>query len=280
MNGCLKRWKLVIFTTILPLITLVGCDWGKSGTELCNNNPELCADLHRDGWCWKEKNDLIDKRYASKTQTFGNGKYLYREMLSLEAYGRCIEISTTVRHVIGKSRRHDRAKAFTSSFHALSKLQQQTKNSDALFLAFYHWTKLRNMRARTKVLGAIENGTVDDAELLGAVATYYEKFNLHKSKEIYFDALIKSDEDTVEPDWLLGIARSAKASGAYREAYVLIRANVLLTEHTADEEAMDRLLHGQTHDIDELEHMASELADDIEDGDYKRSKLRSKLENF
>ncbi|MCL2914083.1 DUF2989 domain-containing protein [Shewanella corallii] len=280
MKGRTNPSKLVIFTPFLLIFALNGCDWGKNGTHLCKNNPELCDDLHQDAWCWQEKSTLIDKRYASKLKEGPEGKLLYQQILALEDYNRCIEVASGVQHVINTQRTHERAKAFSDSARTLTELQQQTKNSDDLFLAYYHWARFSDDKARDKVLKAAENDRISDPELLGSVAAYYEKFNFDKSREMYFTAMARADETNVDPNWLLGLARIANAHRAYPEAYLFTRANVILADHEVDEDEMLRMLHGEADNIDELDDIAEDLADALEDGEYGTSSLRSRLENF
>ena len=40
------------------------------------------------------------------------------------------------------------------------------------------------------------------------------------------------------------------------------------------------MLHGEADNIDELDDIAEDLADVLEDGEYGTSSLRSRLENF
>lgn len=280
MDGRVLPSKLVIFTPFLLISTLMGCDWGKNGTELCKNNPDLCADLHQDAWCWKEKSALIDARYATKQGQLPEGKTLYQQILKQEDYNRCIEIASGVQHVINTHRTQERSKAFSDGAATLRQLQQDTKDSKDNFLAYYHWARFSDNAARDTVLKAADRGELVDPELLGAVAAYYEKFNFEKSREYYFRALAAADEETIDPNWLLGIARTASNQGEYEKAYLFTRANVILAEHIVDEDEMLRMLHGEVANIDKLDALAEDLADTLSDGEYGASSLRSELENF
>ncbi|MGI2258321.1 DUF2989 domain-containing protein [Shewanella sp. GXUN23E] len=280
MKGRAFPPKIVIFTPFLLICSLSACDWGQNGTKLCKNNPELCADLHEDAWCWQEKSQLIDARYASTQTPLPEGKTLYLELLALESYNRCIEVASGVQHVINTERTHERAKAFSDSANTLSQLQQKTRNSDALFIAYYHWARFGDAVARDKVLTAASDGRLNDALLLGAVGAYYEKFDPERSRDFYFRAMSRASDADLDPNWLLGIARTASAQRQYRKAYLFTRANVILADHKVKEDQMLLILHGDTDDIEQLDTLAQALADTLADGEYATSLLRAQVEKF
>ncbi|BAJ02126.1 DUF2989 domain-containing protein [Shewanella violacea] len=273
--------NFVIITSFISFVAfsgLSGCEKQLDTGSICKNNPELCSDLHADSWCRYEKGDLIRKRYELKFTQSPSGKQLYEQLLNLEKYNKCIELAAGVKHILHPERSNDRVRAFGLSAQTLSQLQDTTKNSQDLYLAFYHWTRFNDIEAQKIVLAAYKNHQIDDILLLSRVASYYQKFDALQSNLIYLQVLDLSNKDNFNPDWLLGLSNNYQKLKDLELTYLLARANVLMTEQNVSEEKMLGLIYGDKPLQTYLDSQAEVLVDVIESGAFSSSDIKKMLQ--
>ncbi len=266
------------FISIVALSSLIGCEKQPNTGTICKNNPELCNDLHVDSWCRYEKGDLIRKRFKLKFTESPTGKQLYQHLLNLEKYNQCIELAAGVQHILHPERTNDRLRAFGLSAQNLSQMQDSTKNSQDLYLAFYHWTRFNDLEAEKVVLDAYKADQIHDIQVLAGVASFYQKFDPNQSNVIYLKVLDLSNEDNFNPDWLLGLSNNYRKLNDLELTYLLSRANILMTKQNVSEQQMLALLGGDKTLMKFLDKQADELIDAIEGGDFATSPIKVMLE--
>ncbi|QFU22815.1 DUF2989 domain-containing protein [Shewanella eurypsychrophilus] len=273
--------NFVIITSFISFIafsSLLGCDNQRDTGSICKKNPELCSDLHADSWCRYEKADLIRKRFKLKFTESPTGKEIYQHLLNLEKYNQCIELAAGVQHILHPERTNDRLRAFGLSAQSLSQMQDTTKESKDLYLAFYHWTRFSDLDAEKIVLTAQSADQIDDIVILSHIASYYQKFDAIRAISIYLEVLDMSNEDNFNPDWLLGLANSYQRLNDFELTYLLSRANVLMTDQKVSEDKMLALIAGDAELSRYLDKQADELVDVIEAGDFKQSAIKAIFE--
>ncbi|WP_028775156.1 DUF2989 domain-containing protein [Shewanella waksmanii] len=276
------KTNFVIITSFISLFafsSLIGCDYGANTTTICKNNPEICADLHRDSWCRFEKGDLIRKRYLLKQTESPTGKQIYKHLLNLEKYNQCIELASGVQHILHPERTNDRMRAFGLSSQSLAELQATTKPSKDLYLSFYHWTRFSDQQAQQRVLNAEAAGEITETFILAQLASYYQKSDLEKAKLLYLSVLDNASEEEFDPDWLLGLSSIYYQQGHFELTYILSKANTLMSDSKASDQDMLALINGDVQLQSFLDSQADELVDLIESGDFKQSQLRLKFVN-
>ncbi|GGI75336.1 hypothetical protein GCM10007978_11250 [Shewanella hanedai] len=266
------------FFTIWVFSGLLGCDGAVNNSTICKNNPEVCADLHKDSWCRYEKSDLIKNRLRLKHEQTPSGKELYLHLTYLEKYNKCVELASGVKHILHPERSNDRARAFGLSAQSLAELQASTKDSNDIHLAFYHWTRFNNSAALEKVLRAQKLNLIDDIDILARVASYFQKFNPSKAKTIYLEVLNRSEASNVNPDWLLGLANTYQKTNEFELTYLLSRANILMSDHDVSEKSMSALVNGDNAVQSRLDEQAEALVDALESGNYPSSNIKLILE--
>lgn len=262
------------FISFIAISALFGCENDVNTGTICKNNPELCSDLHKDSWCRYEKADLIKKRYTLKHTPSPTGEQLYRHLINLEKYGKCIELAAGVQHIQHPERTNDRIRAFGLSAQSLAQLQETTKDSTDLYLAYYHWTRFNDEKAQAVVLNAEKKQQVNDIQLLARIASYYQKFDAKKAQEVYLHVFDLSNEDNFNPDWLLGLANTFQKTNDLELTYLLSRANVLMTENKVSEQKMLRLIKNDEAIKSVLDDQAEDLVDELNSGDFKTSSFR------
>ncbi|WP_028769004.1 DUF2989 domain-containing protein [Shewanella fidelis] len=273
--------NFVMFTSFLGFVGffgLLGCE-GPSNTQvICNKNPELCADLHKDSWCRFEKGDLIRNRYKLKITPEPSGKLIYDQLVYLEDYNKCVELAAGVQHILHPERTNDRARAFGLSSQTLFELQQTTKGSNDPHLAYYHWSRFNDVKAGDIFFAAEKAGTIKDVELIAQLAAYYLRINPAKAKALYAQALNGSNKDNFQPDWLLALATLYRNENNQEVEYWLSMTNILMTDAKYTESQMLALVKGNRKLQQKLDKDANELASLLAAGNYQQSKLKMLLD--
>lgn len=280
MEPVLSR-SVVIFTSFFSIIVfsaLLGCDNVGNNNTICKNNPELCADLHKDSWCRYEKSDLLKSRLRLKHEQSPPGKDLYHHLIHLEKYNKCIELASGVQHILHPERTNDRTRAFGLSAQSLAELQVSTKESNDPYLVYYHWTRFNDQVAQAKILRAERLNLIDDIEILAGIASYYQKYDPAKARQVYLAVFNKSNEENFNPEWLLGLANTYQKLNDLEMTYLLSRANILMSENQVSEKSMLMLINGDSELKIFLDEHAEELVDSLQSGSYHSSKIRRILE--
>ncbi|MCA1895637.1 MULTISPECIES: DUF2989 domain-containing protein [Shewanella] len=275
------RQNLVIITSFtlgMSILGLFGCDNGRNIAIICKNNPEICADLHKDSWCLAEKTQLIRDRYTLKDTTHPTGKQLYLQLTYLEDYSRCIELAAGVQHIIHTSRTADRARAFRLSTENLTQLQEQTRERQDPFMSYYQWTRFGDTQALNRLLEHENAGEVTDPFLLAQIATYYSNRDAIKSQQLYLKVLSEIQYDDFDVNWLLGLASTFRHTQQFDKTYMLTKANLLLTQQKYSEDKMLALLSNNKTLAAKLDKYAQTLIDALKNGNYSTSSVRKWLE--
>jgi hypothetical protein len=280
MEPLLSR-NFVMFTSFLVFIAffgLFGCEPSSNTEAICNKNPELCSDLHKDSWCRFEKGDLIRGRYKLKQTKEPRGEQLFDQLLYLEDYNKCIELAAGVQHILHPERSNDRARAFGLSSQTLMQLQETTRHSQDPHLAYYHWSRFNDVESGKVLFAAERNGLIKDIRLKAQLAAHFLRENPLKSKRLYAQALDGSDKDTFDPDWLLALATIYQQEQRPEMHYLLSKTNIIFTQANFAEKEMLAMLQGNRLLQDKLDKEAKDLADVLKSGKYAESKLRIVLE--
>lgn len=271
------RQNLVIITSFALVMSIFGCDNGRNIQTICKNNPEICADLHKDGWCLAEKTKLIQSRAELIDNVNPTGKQLYQQLTYLEDYSRCIELASGVQHIIHTSRTADRARAFRLSTQNLSQLQDDTRERQDPFMSYYQWTRFGDTDALNRLLAQENAGEVTEPFLLAQIATYYSSRNAIKAQQLYLKVFASIQFDDFDPSWLLGLASTYRQTQQLDKTYMLTKANLLLTQQKYSEDKMLALIGGNKALAVTLDQYARNLIDTLKEGNYSSSPVEQWL---
>ncbi len=275
------KQNLVIITSfgfVMSIFGLLGCDNGRDVTSICKNNPEICTDLNQDSWCFSEKNQLILQRFEVKEAASPTDKQLYKLLLGLEDYGRCIELASGVQHIVHTERTADRARAYGLSTEGLKQLQEETRQRPEPYLSYYQWTRYSDTNALNRLLTLEKTGKLTEPYLLGQIATYYSNRNPIKSQQLYLKVLNQVQYQDFDANWLLGMASAYRQTQALDKTYMLTKANLLLTQQKYSEEKLLSLIAGDQTLATQLDEQAKALVMALTNNQYPQSQVRDWLE--
>lgn len=265
------------FTIIGSLFGLFGCDNDRNSDLICKNNPELCADLHKDSWCRFEKGDLIRHRYLLKQTTTPSGKELYQQLIHLEKYSKCIELAAGVQHKLNTERTRDRERAFAVSTQTLAELQAFTQDNNDLYLAYYRWIRFNDQAGLNIVEQAYQQGQLQDQEIMSQLAAHYVRYAPNDAKALYLSLLATSQASLINPDWFLALASIYKQQQDAEKEYLLTRAYLMMTESHVDEPQLLAMINGNKALAQSLDIQAAELIAAVLSGQFANSTSEMRL---
>lgn len=247
------------FIILGALFSLFGCDNNRNSDLICKNNPEICADLHKDNWCRFEKGDLIRHRYLLKQVKKPTGKQLYQQLIYLENYSNCIKLAAGVQHKINTYRTRDRERAFAVSTQTLAELREFTRNNNEVHLAFYRWIRFNDKEGLTIVEDSYKQGNLTDNEIIAQLAAYYVRVSPDDAKHLYLHLLASTNPAKIDADWFLALASVYKQQQDAEKEYLLTRANLLISENQVDEQKLLAIIHNDKQLAYVLDGQAVEL---------------------
>lgn len=268
------KQNLVIITSFsffIGFLGLLGCENDRNGSVICKNNPEICADLHKDSWCRFEKADLIRQRLQLKQTEKPTGQQLYQQLIYLENYSNCVELAAGVQHILNPKRTQDRARAYAVSTQNLSELREYTKDNPDIYLAFYRWKRFNDKPSQDIVIEHYQDGAIDDPEILSQLAAYYVRVSPLDSKRIYRYLFASVSAENFNPDWLLGLASVFQQQQNFEYVYLFTKANSLLTDNQIDQKQLSALINSNTELATTLDAQAQALISDIKSENFVNS---------
>ncbi|MGY5449472.1 DUF2989 domain-containing protein [Agarivorans sp. MS3-6] len=261
---------------VVPL-TLSGCDtrfnffgFGSPTIKsICKNNPELCDDLNRDGWCKNERSAVIFSRLDERQEPSEPNKYaLIRDY---SAYNFCIELAASIEPKYDKSRKTQRVIGMLTSLEELQRLEQETKESDYPFLSKYHWTQLRNEQAGKRFLALEGTEALNHPELQWTLAIYYSGKDANKAISILQNIFkLYSTEASIPAKYAEAITSQYMSIKDYPNAYLWARVSAKFSDHsTQDYAGLNHLLKMDEQQKQALDNTADKIFEQIEKRQYQ-----------
>lgn len=268
--------NFVLITSFSTIMLLCGCDRLTTTAKICKNNPEICMDLHKDGWCRSQRSELVSDRLEVKEAQSPTGEQLYRLLIATEKYNRCVWLGSGVKHIEHQERSNDRARAYGLSSQALSKLEDQIKNRQEPILVFYRWSRLGDESALDILLQQEAEQQVTRPEILAALGGYYLKRDSQKALSLYLDAMRRVSKEEFDSDWLLGAAQAYLQLGLPQQSYLMSKTNLLLSDNPVNETQLNALV-GDKRQLAKLNEDAKALANTLSSGTYADSHWPERL---
>ena len=156
-------------------LIILGCAFFLTGCErdrikaICDAYPQLCAELHADGWCRFERSNLIRARYQQHTAP--SDASLYSLMTELVSYRDCLDPLMDIEYTDRQERKNDKVEAILLVQEELAQLEQQSRQSDYPHLQLWHWQRHGDRQARSRFLAQAERPEMQSPELQKALAS-------------------------------------------------------------------------------------------------------------
>lgn len=162
-------------TLLALLVSLSGCDSGKTVREICNDHSEFCADLNTDSHCNTQRADVISLRYTESKKPDDEVKY--QLLTAFSKYAQCVELASSIEHIKLKEKTTSRVNGHLTALKEINRLSRETVNSNHPGLLYYHWSVNGNEGAMDALIKLDQQGELETTKFQYQLATYYIKFN-------------------------------------------------------------------------------------------------------
>lgn len=266
--------KLKLVATIGLSFALVGCFESRKNTEqLCADNPALrCEQLNMDdGQCRVARTDLVWHRFEVLKAPTDQNKI--EEYHILAEYEKCLSLAAQIQPIDQNSRKDKRFTALMHSGEEKTRLVQELKRSTSPQALYFLWSQEGDEQAQRLFLRMEGSPALETSEMQYALATFYTSRDQEKTIHLLHRALELSDGKKVNTDILKSLASINFSLNRKEQAYIW--AQVASSFDVAIASANGRqLMYGFVQEkYDQLDDVASEVEDAIEDGAFRASML-------
>ncbi|MFC1234262.1 DUF2989 domain-containing protein [Vibrio sp. F74] len=252
-------------------LVLFGCFEGRMNTsKLCENNPALrCDQLNMDdGQCRVARTDLIwHRKEVIESPTDSN---LIKEFHYVKAYHKCLELAAQIEPTKVKNRKEIRFNALLHTIDEEKRLITELSTHDTPETLYFLWTQGQNSAIR-QFLKLEKSGQLNTAELQYALATYYITRDQGKTVKLLNNALKLSDKDNLNIGILEALASVNHALKRPERAYAWVLVSKEFGVPVASERDLSVLYSFSPEKKEQLETIADDIVDAIEDNNYKTS---------
>ncbi|WP_445402360.1 DUF2989 domain-containing protein [Zobellella sp. An-6] len=149
-------------------ILLTGCEQDRI-KAICEAHPQLCAELHTDGWCRFERSNLIRARYQQHSEPSDAARYAL--MTELVTYRDCLDPLMDIEYTDRQERKNDKVETIVRLQEELTRLEQQGRHSDYPYLQLWYWQRHGDRQARSRFLAQAERPEMQQPDLQKALAS-------------------------------------------------------------------------------------------------------------
>ncbi|MBY5991665.1 DUF2989 domain-containing protein [Ferrimonas balearica] len=172
-------------------LLLAGCQPQLTVGEICRQDPQMCQDLNRDGWCRQSRAEVIRARHQEANSD--DPLFLYDQLVALEEYVDCMgHVSRIVNTSPAKPREQERNRYYLAGLASLEALQQATQGHSSPALSLYHWTRFNDGPALERFLEAEAQGQLAATRLKRLAGIYFSAEQPQKARE-YLLEVIEAD---------------------------------------------------------------------------------------
>lgn len=168
---------------------LSACDSLKNDSlnNICKQFPALCAELPATTDCRYKRTTLIRARYYDHIEP---SDLHTRQLLDqLNDYHLCMEATLHLEFTRNKQRKARRLESYLKADALMIETLERVKDTQDPMLAYYLWTKHKDMRARQVFLKAALQKDVSDPRLLFKLATTEIPYNTQQTIDMFYRAL-------------------------------------------------------------------------------------------
>ena len=183
-----KTPKLLIPLCMAFLISSCDLFGGKTVTQICKENPELCEGfLQSVNQCRFKRTDLIRMRYTSKLEPTEH--HTIELLDKLANYEQCLEATLQMGFKNNKSRKKGNMTNYFATQALTKKILADSKHTNNPHLAYYLWLHYHDLDAKKVFFDAVTKKKTKDVDLLIKAATVYAAEEPQKSLDTFYKAL-------------------------------------------------------------------------------------------
>jgi hypothetical protein len=266
----MKRLKLLY---LLPL-TLFGCDSSVNLAQICNDNPQICAEFKEDNYCKKERKNTILAQVALKKSP--DDLHKYKSLIAYENYAKCMALASKIEHIKLKEKKTARINNLIKARARIKELSIETKDSNHPYLLYFHWSRYLDDKALAKFLKQEGSALLETPESQFNLATYYIKRDPDKTLALLFHALeLYKPEQKINKEIFKSLSSIFTDKKEYKQAYIWLRVLALYDPKDKSISSNTLSQYSKTYGLDSpfLDKVAKSTLHKIEQGKFKAPKF-------
>ncbi|MBB1454548.1 DUF2989 domain-containing protein [Pseudoalteromonas sp. SG43-5] len=255
-------------SVLLGLLTLAGCEEPLTLAQVCKETPGFCSDLNKDSHCKDERSDVIIKRHIEYKDPTDENKY--QLLKDFESYNQCITLAAKIEHIKLKAKKTSRIDGQLTSIKEMTRLYQDTQNTNHPGLLYYQWSRNNNQSALTKLL-AIENdkSVTQSAEMQFFLASYYIKFDDEKTIDLLYKTLELNKKDNIPNlEVYTSLISLFYKHDKFKHAYIFSKVAQMSGIENIDVFEIKQKLVANGKSLDSLDVLAEQTFQQIMAGDF------------
>ncbi|WP_206485734.1 DUF2989 domain-containing protein [Thalassotalea sp. G2M2-11] len=256
--------KTIHFSMIILLGLLSACDSAPDYQQLCQDNPEICNELHDDSWCKAERINVGKANLAQKQQP--KGIHQFNQLIAYEKYEKCISHAAKIEHIKAKDKKARRIESMMKARARISEIAEQTKGAQHPRLLYYHWSRFLDKQALESFLALEGTKAVETPESQYELATYYAKTDQKKTLQLLFHSLELFDENsTVNNEVFKTLSSIYAEKQEVKQAYIWLKVLQIFDPEDPDISAntLQNYIDGYQLDAEFLNKVAQNTLDKI-----------------
>ncbi|MBW4968166.1 DUF2989 domain-containing protein [Pseudoalteromonas sp. CR1] len=253
---------------LLGLLTLAGCEDPVTLAQVCKETPGFCADLNKDSHCKDERAEVILKRYSEYKEPTDENKY--QLLKKFETYNQCITLAAKIEHIKLKAKKTSRIDGQLTSIKEMTRLYQDTVNTNHPGLLYYHWSRNNNQGALSKLL-AIENdpSVTQSAEMQFFLASYYIKFDDDKTIDLLYKTLELNEKGNLpNPEVYTSLISLFYKHDKFKHAYIFSKVAQMSGIENIDLFEIEQELLSTGKNLSGLDSLAEQTYQQVLEGEF------------
>ncbi|MBQ4832202.1 DUF2989 domain-containing protein [Pseudoalteromonas sp. MMG010] len=253
---------------IISLTALTGCEKPLTLANVCEETPGFCNDLNKDSHCRKERSATILTRYIEYKDPTDENKY--QLLKNFESYNQCISLAAQIEHKKLKNKTTSRIDGQLTSIKEITRLYQDTENTDHPGLLYYHWSRNNKQNALTKLLSLENTPSVkDSAEMQFFLASYYIKFDEEKTINLLYKTLeLTKAGETPNPEIYTSLISLFYKQNKFKHAYIFAKVAQMAEVKNIEIIPIENELLSAGKNLSSLEALAQETYQQILNGEF------------
>lgn len=253
---------------ILAALMLAGCDDTLTLNQVCTETPGFCEDLNKDSHCKDERAELIYARYHEYKSPTEDNKYTL--LKHLEDYNQCVSLAAKIEHIKLKEKTTSRVEGHLTALKEMTRVYQETKNSNHPGLLYYHWSRNNDKAAMNKLLNMQDDPRVqNDPEIQLFLAEFYAKVDDDKTIDILYRVLeLNKAGENPDPEVYASLVSIFFKHEKYKHAYTFARVAQLSGFEEVDIIPVTQELLALNKELEPLDALAQQTYDAIQAGEF------------
>ncbi len=249
------------------LALLSGCDDAPTIREICQEQPQFCADLNQDSHCRVERSVVIFDRVNEAKDPSDDNKF--KLITSLEDYRDCVEVIKDIEHIKLKEKKSSRVEGYMNAQKELTRLYRETQDSDHPGLLYYRWSRKNDIQALEQFLALADSEQMQTEQMQFFLATYFVKENTEKTIDHLYKSLEYHQADTpINLEVLTTLSNIFYQQEKYKYAYVWGKVAMLAGAENVEFAPIQFQASSQGLDLAALDALAQTTFEQIDEGQF------------